>query len=61
MGLNPAQLSIGLRKHCARLRQPHLPLFGYGIAKTQHFDLRQSASGLIPELTNVTTRFRQEC
>jgi hypothetical protein len=49
MGLNPAQLSIGLRKHCARLRQPHLPLFGYGIAKTQHFDRRRPAGGLIPE------------
>jgi hypothetical protein len=49
MGLNPAQLSIGLRKHCARLRQPHLPLFGYVIAKTQHFDRRRPAGGLIPE------------
>jgi hypothetical protein len=49
MGLNPAQLSIGLRKHCARLQQPHLPLFGYGIAKTHHFGRQRTVGGLIPE------------
>jgi NitT/TauT family transport system ATP-binding protein len=31
---NAAQLSIGLRKHCARLQWTHLPHFGYGIAKS---------------------------
>jgi hypothetical protein len=49
MGRNLAQLSIGLRKHCARLRQAHLPLFGCGIAKTQHFDRQRTAGGLTPE------------
>jgi hypothetical protein len=59
MRRNPAQLSIGLRKHCARHWLPHLPLFGYGIAKTKYFD-RQSPGRALPERKSVSACFRQK-